>query len=395
MGKYPCKDKNNCSGCGLCKEICPSKCINMLPDEEGFLYPVIDEGKCVSCGACVRKCPANLMISKKDFNKKFYCASNKNLKQLKMSSSGGIFLAIANEVIQKGGYVAGCVYDENMEAVHTVTNSTEILEKMCGSKYVQSRAYECFSDVKKLLMEGTTVLFTGTACQVMAIKQFVGNIDEKLITLEILCHGVPSPLLLCQYVSYLEKKLNGKIFDIQFRNKEKDGWGSEHKTCVKYLKNGEIKSYRPFLPAYFSAFFYGMNLRESCYSCKYARNERVADLTVGDFWGSWYKFKKEFPEGISVICINTETGHKWFKNITDKCFNLFELKENEAMKSNDNYYHPVKRTADRDCFYKGLSSYAGLWKKTYLSKNYRRKILTSIYGAIIPKKIRMMRHKGK
>lgn len=390
---YPCKEKNSCTGCGLCAEICHQKCISMIPNTEGFLYPKIDKEKCVSCGLCSIKCPMNNSNRNERYKKKFYSASNSELRQLKISSSGGIFLALVNVVMANNGYVAGCVYNENMEAVHTVSNDINCVERMCGSKYVQSRAFECYADVKKLLQSGYSVLFTGTACQVMAIREYVGEYNaDKLITMEILCHGVPSPSLFSKYVSYLENRLRGEIVDVQFRNKEKYGWGSEHKTCVKYIRNSVVKSYRPFMPAYFSAFFYGMNLRESCYRCKYANSDRVADLTVGDFWGSWYKFKKEFPEGISVISVNTSKGNEIFDSIKEKCFNLFEIEELEAMKSNDNYFQPVKRTNDREWFYKSLDEYDGLWKRVYFAKHYRKKIIKSLYGALVPKKIRMMRH---
>ena len=145
----------------------------------------------------------------------------------------------------------------------------------------------------------------------------------------------------------------------------------------------------------FSAFFYGLNLRESCYQCRFATSERVADLTIGDFWGSWNKYKKRFREGISVVGVNSERGYELSENISGR-FDFYEvLTENEAILSNDNFTHPIKRPPERACFYDSILSkgYKGLWIKSYLSKSYRRKTLTSIYGAFVPEKIRMMRHR--
>ncbi len=145
------------------------------------------------------------------------------------------------------------------------------------------------------------------------------------------------------------------------------------------------------LPAYFSAFFYGMNLRESCYKCKFARTERVADLTIGDFWGSYAKYKKRFTEGISVVGVNTEKGQALAHKIRDGFAFYDELTEAEAVKSNDNFEHPIPRPVERNDFYKGVyeRGYAGLWKKAYLTKTYKRKTLASIYGAFVPEKVRL------
>ena len=149
------------------------------------------------------------------------------------------------------------------------------------------------------------------------------------------------------------------------------------------------------LPAYFSAFFYGLNLRESCYQCKFARIERVADLTLGDFWGAFALYGKLFKEGISVVGVNSPAGEAFISSVIDK-FRLFEkLTEEQAIRSNDNFQHPVRRPAERTEFYKtvGKKGYRGLWRKAYLSKTYRRKTLASIYGAIVPAKIRYALHR--
>lgn len=389
-------DKQQCTGCGLCAEKCPKDCIFMVEDGEGFRFPQIDPTKCVECGLCVRSCPttfvSDTLYSK--YRRTYYCGIIKDKEMLIKSSSGGVFGVLAEYIISIGGYVCGCIYTDDLEAVHTLSNRKQDIEKMYGSKYVQSRAEHCFPEIESHLMAEDIVMFTGTACQIAALRLYLGKDYSNLYCVEILCHGVPSPGLFEKYKQYLEKKLGGTVIDIRFRDKRRNGWGSEHRTCIIYEKNGKLCENRPILPAYFSAFFYGLNLRESCYQCRFATSERVADLTIGDFWGSWNKYKKRFHEGISVVGVNTEKGYELSENISGR-FDFYEvLPENEAIVSNDNFTHPIKRPPERTCFYDGILSqgYRGLWKKAYLSKSYRRKTLASIYGAFVPENIRIMIH---
>lgn len=390
-------DKKVCTGCGLCVEICPKKTINMQEDEEGFIAPVVNNHFCINCGLCLRLCPTTEAVENIFFKneREYFCGFISDKKTLLNSSSGGVFNVLANHILSQGGYICGCVYNSEMQAVHIIINKREDLELMHGSKYVQSRVNQCFGDIKDLLLNGHRVMFVGTGCQVAALRLFLKVEYENLFCVEILCHGVPSPKLFSEYLKYLEKKLKGKVKNIQFRNKEKRGWGSEHRTCIIYEKKGEIKKYRPILPAYFSAFFYSLNLRESCYKCRFAQLERVGDLTIGDFWGYWEKYKKRIVEGISVVSINSKKGKILVNSIKDK-FEFYEsLSQKEAIKSNDNFEHPTKRPFERDGFYKGVfnKGYKDLWKKVYLSKSCRKKTIVSIYGALVPAKIRFIINK--
>ncbi len=387
-----------CTGCGLCSKKCPKSCISMKENAEGFRVPDINNDLCVSCGVCFNICPATA-ASDKLYNKnerKYFCGIIADEETLVKSSSGGVFAVLAKHIISKGGYVCGCVYNSDTEAVHIVSNKEEDVERMYGSKYVQSRAEQVYPEIRALLDEDKTVMFTGTACQIAAIRLYLGKEYDKLYCVEILCHGVPSPGFFRLYKEHLQKKLGGEIKDIRFRDKRRDGWGSEHRTCIIYEKNGRIKEKRPILPAYFSSFFYGLNLRESCYNCKFAESERVADMTIGDFWGSWQKYGKRFNEGISVVCVSSKKGDELADEISSK-FKFFEyLAESEAIASNDNFTHPVKRPKERTAFYNGIMSkgYKGVWKKAYLSKTYRRKTAASFYGAFVPAKIRFSINKA-
>ena len=231
-------DKQQCTGCGLCAEKCPKDCILMVEDGEGFRFPQIDSTKCVECGLCVRSCPttsaADTLYSK--YDRSYYCGIIKDKEMLIKSSSGGVFGVLAEYIISIGGYVCGCIYSDGLEAVHTLSNRKQDIEKMYGSKYVQSRTEHCFPEIQSHLMAEDIVMFTGTACQIAALRLYLGKDYSNLYCVEILCHGVPSPGLFAKYKQYLEKRLGGTVKDIRFRDKRRDGWGSEHRTCIIYEK---------------------------------------------------------------------------------------------------------------------------------------------------------------
>ena len=379
--------KKDCSGCSLCVQLCVKECISMRSDEEGFLFPVIDMDKCIDCGLCYRKCPVNRqsVTNNKNFPK-YYASAISDTKELLECSSGGTFIELAKYVLSQGGYVCGCVFDEHMRAVHKCTNSLEEVRRMRGSKYVQSSIEKAFPQVKDLIDDGKFVLFTGTACQIAAVKGFVKS-TEKLFLVDILCHGVPSPLFFEKYVEFLGKKHKGRVVNLEFRNKKKLGWGSEHRTYYEVERNGVVRGYRPVLPAYFCSFFWGTNLRESCYNCKFAGPDRISDITIGDFWGYWSYYHRNFPEGISIASVNTPKGELLFDEVKDKMSFCDELPADKAKGTNTNFYHPTSRPLARDNFYVNIKKrrYEDFVWRVYLNKYTRKKILVSLYGRFMPK----------
>ena len=371
--------KKDCSGCSLCVQLCVKECISMRSDEEGFLFPVIDMDKCIDCGLCYRKCPVNRqsVTNNKNFPK-YYASAISDTKELLECSSGGTFIELAKYVLSQGGYVCGCVFDEHMRAVHKCTNSLEEVRRMRGSKYVQSSIEKAFPQVKDLIDDGKIVLFTGTACQIAAVKGFVKS-TEKLFLVDILCHGVPSPLFFEKYVEFLGKKHKGRVVNLEFRNKKKLGWGSEHRTYYEVERNGVVRGYRPVLPAYFCSFFWGTNLRESCYNCKFAGPDRISDITIGDFWGYWSYYHRNFPEGISIASVNTPKGELLFDEVKDKMSFCDELPADKAKGTNTNFYHPTSRPLARDNFYVNIKKrrYEDVVWRVYLNKYTRKTILVS------------------
>ena len=385
--------KNNCSGCSLCANECMQKCISMQSDEEGFLFPIINKDECTECGLCYKKCPINQEYEFK-FIPRYFASAIADKNELMESSSGGVFIELAKYILTLDGYVCGCVFDKEMRAVHICSNKMKDIHRMMGSKYVQSTVEHVLPEVKYLLKNGKKVLFTGTACQVAAVKSLIKS-TENLYLVDILCHGVPSPSFFQKYVMFLEQRHKGKLVNIEFRNKKKLGWGSEHRTYYEIERKGKVKGYRPYMPAYFCSFFYGTNLRESCYNCKYAGENRISDITIGDFWGYFAFYRRNFPEGISIVSVNSECGQNLFGAIRNKMSFCDELSPDSAKGTNTNFYHPTPRPLSRDCFYKYLhkKDYKNFIWKTYLDKYTRKKFIVSLYGRFIPSWIKELRNK--
>ena len=385
-------NKKDCCGCSLCSTVCTKKCISMQPDEEGFLIPTINRNECNNCGLCYKKCPVNKEYKTKK-TPRYFASAISDKKELMNSSSGGTFIALAKHILSQNGYVCGCVFNNEMKAVHICSNRIEDIHRMMGSKYVQSSLENALPDLKRLIKEGKKILFTGTACQVAALKSLFPN-EENLFLIDILCHGVPSPLFFHKYIDFLEKKHKGKIINIEFRNKKKLGWGSEHRTYYEIERNGKIKGYRPILPAYFCSFFYGTNLRESCYRCKYAGNNRISDITIGDFWGYMEYYGHKFPEGISISSINSEKGIEIFSPIKKHMSFCDEIPSDKGKGTNTNFYHPTIRISSRDHFYDNITNkkYKDFIWPIYLEKATRHKFIISLYGRFMPQWLKNLRN---
>lgn len=339
----------SCCGCSGCEQICPKKCITIQPDSEGFLYPVVDESKCVDCGLCVRHCPI-MTDAKRCDEPKVYAAKYKDCTSAFKSTSGGLFIPLAKEVLAKGGVVFGCAYDENLVARHIAVSNESELYKLQSSKYVQSDTRGIYKQVKTLLADDKYVLFSGTGCQVAGLKTFLNKDCEKLLTVDIVCHGVPSPALFKNYVDYMGRKLGGKLTSYNFRSKEKRGWDLYYKA-----ENGKkSKSDYGFFDPYYSAFLYCKTYRESCYECKFANKNRVGDISLADFWGI-QKFHPDFYDenGVSLVLVNTEKGKDYFDLIKDR-LEIIESDYEKASAMNSNLVVASERPACRDTIYDGF-----------------------------------------
>jgi len=310
------ENKHNCSGCTACMNLCPNNAIIMAVDNEGFSYPQINETKCSQCGLCRKICPfhENYNVDGNYNTPKVYAVKHVDEDVRISSTSGGMFTALSDLVLEKNGVVYGAVFDEHFRVCHHKAESKAERDKMKGSKYVQSDLNHIFLDIKNELNNGKYVLFTGTPCQVAGLKAFFNNApSEKLILCDLICHGTPSPLIWKEYISLLKKKKKSNLKYFKFRDKGK-GW---HKSRLYAEFDDGSKLYdEPLIKLYNSIFYQHVALRPSCHHCVFTNLKRPSDITIGDFWGI-EKYKQRFDDnkGVSLVLINTEKGEDIFQKL--------------------------------------------------------------------------------
>ena len=349
-----CIGENRCTGCSACYNICPTKAISMEINSEGFLYPRIDEKKCVNCGKCKISCP---VINKKKIEIKpiAYAVYNKNEKCRLESSSGGVFSLIAEQILNENGVVYGAAFDDIFNVRHIKINKKEDLFKLRSSKYVQSIINETYEECKKDLNEGKKVLFTGTPCQINGLKTYLNEEYENLYTHDIICHGVPSIKVWNKYIEYREKEdckntNENKLVNVNFRSK-KDGWNLY---SVKFEYEKSIYEKNRLEDLYMQTFLSDICLRKSCYCCNFKDGNRVADITLADFWGI-NKVNKLIDDnkGISLMIVNSKKGNKLFELIKNKC-EYKEVNLNEAITFNSSYNKASKINKNRKKYFDKL-----------------------------------------
>lgn len=372
MNKYfNTLNKEKCCGCSACVNACPKHALKMISDRDGFFYPQMNISMCIHCGKCVEVCPMEKEIC--DYFPTFFqafAAYSKKDSYIYNSSSGGIFPEIASWVIQNGGVVYGATMDENFNVFHTRIVQRSDIHCLQGSKYVQSYMGESMAQCQEDLEKKKMVFFTGTGCQIFGLKQYLGKEYNNLLTADVICHGVPSNLFFKQYIEFLEKKHRGKLTEINFRDKKRNGWSITQRYQIQ--KKKIVKDYflNRDMSEYFTAFLNGMIARESCYICPFATLDRSADITMGDFWG-YQRTRPDLAhkEGLSLLLINTEKGIQIVREL-QKTGVYFERISYESVEKSDNknLYIPTKRPLERDKIYEDLHKY----DFTYIAKKYCR-----------------------
>lgn len=304
-----------CYGCSCCKNICPKNAITMVYNDNGFLVPSIDKEKCVNCKMCEKICPRFSKVDEKNvkpINCMYIYKKNIDL-DLKSSTSSGICFEIAKYYLNIGGLVCGCIW-KNMKAEHVITDDIKVVEKMKGTKYVQSDIQYVYKDIKKYLDLGKEIVFFGMACQIMGLKKYLRKDYQNIFFVQIICHSVPSPKIFDIYVKSIEKKYNKKLIDINFRYKGAGGWLTPN--TMYYFEDGSSASQTS--DAYFVGFGRGLFDRNSCHNCQFKNNFKIADLIVGDAWGIDSKnFIKSKNYGASAIIINSLKGEKTIEKISN------------------------------------------------------------------------------
>lgn len=299
------KEKQNCCGCQACVQACPKGCIKMETDGEGFLYPIIDNEVCIDCGLCERICPVLHSAGDSWVPPKAYASYNLNEKVRLASSSGGVFTLAAEYVLNQGGVIYGAAMEE-LRVKHVRVVDRDGLDLLRGSKYVQSNIGRTYAQARDDLKAGKLVLFTGTPCQIEGLNSFLRKKYENLIAMDIICHGVPSPMVWEKYLLWQERATDTSVKRAMFRNK-KYGW----KTFSMFLEFADTKSYvcRYNEDLFMKAFLYDLCLRPSCYQCHFKKINRVSDMTVADFWG----IRNICPEmdddrGTSLVLVHSSKG---------------------------------------------------------------------------------------
>ncbi len=292
-------NKNKCCGCSACYNICPVNAIEMLADEEGFEYPSIDANKCVECGLCKKVCQFHPDYDK-DGNFEtpvVYALKHKSDDIRKNSRSGGAFMAFAEYIISKGGVVYGVTLDESLVPKHICVDKVEDLYVLQGSKYVEAEIGDTFKRVEDDLKKGKNVLFASTACKIAGLKSYIKNkkLHKNLITIGLICHGVPSRMVFKDYIEYQNKMFFSKIKSFNFRDKS-FGWNTHLESFVLQSNKKVVSS------MYRNIFYSEYTLRPSCYECVYTNKKRPEDITLGDFW-KIENIYKDFNDNNGVSCV--------------------------------------------------------------------------------------------
>lgn len=366
-----------CTGCTACYNACPISAIEMKENKEGFLYPAVDYSKCIKCGKCISICPAiNQTADLDDESVDVYVAYNTDDKIREKSSSGGVFTLIAENILNDGGIVYGAAFDDNWNVIHKRMDNITDLDLLRGSKYVQSNLCDAYSRCLNDLNNGRQVLFSGTPCQIAGLYAFLGEPYDNLFTVDIICHGVPSPLVWRKYLA--ERFEVSSIKSINFRCKT-NGWSnysvkieSENKLAYEERHNEDI---------FMRGFLGDLYLRESCHNCRFKSVGRISDITLADAWGV-EEFKPELycKTGTSMVLIQNERGKKLLDDIS-KYLEISNVPVSVVMKYNSAVNKSVPKHKNREIFFSKLNDCESVCKiidKLIDQRSLRKKISFAI-----------------
>ena len=313
------KHKEDCCGCTACQQVCPKSCISMHNDEQGFAYPRIDSEKCIDCHLCEKVCPVINQYMPKESPMKCYLAKSRNDDVRSQSSSGGIFTELAKYTIEQKGVVFGVRFNERWQAVYDFTETMEGVDAFRGSKYVQADINSSYAKVKEYLKAGRLVLFSGTPCYVSGLNHFLKEEYPNLLTIDIVCHSIPSPKIWQMYLGELEQRNNAHVTDVTFRDKS-NGW-SNYSLGVR-LKTAEgnecsiIESH--FENVFSRGFADDIITRPSCSQCPARNYKSNSDITIADAWAiNKYHPQQNDEKGISHIMLNTNKGIAVFSELLE------------------------------------------------------------------------------
>ncbi|MDR0958453.1 MAG: Coenzyme F420 hydrogenase/dehydrogenase, beta subunit C-terminal domain [Clostridiales bacterium] len=307
-------EKQKCTGCGACVDICPKGCVSIALDDDGFLVSEIDESICINCMKCRKVCPS-LVLPRMNPIKRILSASAKDKTILAESSSGGMFTVIAKYALDKGGVVYGAQFDDNLNCVHASTDNISGISPMRGSKYIGSNLAGIYKSVKNDLAKGIFVLFSGTPCQNAALSNYLGKDYDNLLAVDFLCHGVGSTRLFNAYIRFLETKYGSKAKTAYFRKKRKNFLQPNFKV---EFQNGKSYTDYNYLNVFGSNFANRKNIKSSCNRCAFSSKDRATDFTIGDYGlKNVFRFPN-WKSGVSVITLNTKKAQRVFNVVKEE-----------------------------------------------------------------------------
>ena len=367
-------DKHDCCGCAACANACPQACITLRPDGEGFLYPAADPERCVECGLCEQVCPfltpreARLPVAT-------YAAVNPDAQERLDSSSGGIFSLLMRATLEAGGVVFGAAFDADWNVGHIAVESLEDMPRLRGSKYVQSATGESFRMAEEYLKQGRKVLFSGTPCQIAGLNHYLGKEYDKLLRVDVVCHGVPSPQIWKAYLEGLGD-LSG-IRSVCFRDK-RSGW-LDYAFSIGY-EDGRTLRESHHANLFMQGFLHDLYVRPSCHRCKAKGGRCGSDITLGDFWGigavlpDW-----DDDRGVSLVLADTGKGDAALKAVTD---GLAPVPCERAVRGNPFLGDSAPEPAWRKVFWSHYGRGEGLQAGVEAALRARRSSVRRIWGKI-------------
>lgn len=372
------KEKSSCCGCEACVQCCPKHCILLREDREGFLYPQVDKAVCIDCGLCEKVCP---VIHQGEASEPLSCyiAINPNEDIRLKSSSGGVFTLLAEATIREGGVVFGARFDEEWNVIHAWTDTIEGLAPFRGSKYVQSRVGNTYKETKEFLQQGRKVLYSGTPCQIAGLKRFLRKEYDNLLTVDFICHGVPSPGVWRRYLSELRESLRAQrgagkksvpssidelpvITGISFRDKS-NGWKkygfrlryAASEAAENTVSASAIKEEKELLQPYtenpfMCGFLADVYLRPSCYACPAKSGRSCSDITIADAWGmQHFAIEYDDDKGACYVLEKTGNGKDYMKTL---CFNRYVAGICEIERYNPSYKSSSIPHSKRSLFFR-------------------------------------------
>lgn len=382
--------KDNCCGCYACVNVCPKDCISMEEDREGFNYPCVDKSKCVDCTLCEKVCPIinkDKVAQGSNEEDNTYVAYTKNETVRKNSSSGGMFTELAESVLKNNGVVFGCAFDDDFNAHHIMIDNISDLEKLRGSKYIQSQIESTYKEAERILKNGQLVLFSGVACQIAGLNSYLRKDYNNLITVDVLCHGVPSGKAWRKYIDDNQKRHNAKLNKYYFRNKD-NGW-KVFTVKQMYMDNqGESSLFNK--DSFMQLFLGEVCLRPSCHNCRFKDIRRPSDITLGDCWGVQnYMPEMDDDKGTSVVIAHTKKGVNILNSVKNNLV-IKKAKLDRALPPTADSRKSVLPHKNREIFFKQLNEGKSVdelailvkdrFKKPNIIKRIKRKAKKIIKG---------------